>query len=153
LCEKKVVRDGNGAKCCDCFSFEKKSTMEIVRLLKHLKINETFMHHTIKRSNETGSMNDRPRSGHPKSATTKKIVKNVEDRIRRNPRRSANEMPKHMEISFGSMQGILEKDRVHKPYKHQKLHELTAKQKKVRRTEPSCCFVDSQTVISEHCVL
>lgn len=110
----------------------KKSTMDIVRELKHLKIDRWFVYRTIKRYNETGSVNDRPRSGRPKSATTKKIVKKVRERIRQNPRRSANEMAKDMKISQSSMKRILDKDLGLKPYKHQKVHELTAKQKKVR---------------------
>lgn len=103
----------------------KKSTMDIVRELKHLKI-------VIKRYNETGTVNDRPRSGRPKSATTKSTVKKVKKRINRNPRRSATQMAKDMEISRGSMSSILKNDLGLKPYKRQKVHELTAKQKKVR---------------------
>ena len=110
----------------------KKSTIEIVRLLKHLEIDRWFVYRTIKRYNETGSVNDRPRSGRPKSATSKKIVKNVRDRIRRNPGRSANEMAKEMNVSSSSMQRLLKNDLGLKPYKQQKMHKLTAAQKKVR---------------------
>ena len=110
----------------------KKSPIQIVRALKHLEINKWFVYLTINRWNETGSVNDRPRSGRPKSATSKNTVKKVRERIRRNPRRSANEMAKEMEVSSSSMQRILENDLGLKPYKRQKVHELTAKQKKVR---------------------
>ena len=110
----------------------KKSTIEIVRMLKHLKINRTFVYRTIKRYNETGTVNDRPRNGCPKSATTKSTVKKVRERIRRNPRRSANQMAKEMEVSTGSMNSLLKNDLELKAYKRQKVHDLTAKQKKVR---------------------
>lgn len=110
----------------------KKSQIAIVRELKHLKINKSFVSRTIKRWNETGSVNDRPRSGRPKSATTKSTVKKVRERIRRNPRRSANQMAKEMEVSTGSMNSLLKKNLGLKAYKRQKVHELTAKQKKVR---------------------
>ena len=110
----------------------KKSPIQIVRLLKHLKINERFVYRTIERYNETGSVNDRPRCGRPKSATKKSTVKKVKKRINRNPRRSATQMAKDMGISRGSMSSILKNDLELKPYKRQKVHELTAAQKKVR---------------------
>lgn len=109
-----------------------KSVMEIVRALKHLNINRKFVYRTIKRWNETGSVNDRPKSGRPKSATSKNTVKKVKKRVDRNPRRSAREMAKEMSISTESMNRILKKDLGLKPYKRQKVHDLTAKQKKVR---------------------
>lgn len=52
-------------------------------------------------------MDDRPRSDRPKSATTKKIIKKVKARIRRNPRRSGNEMAKELEVSRGSISNML----------------------------------------------
>lgn len=109
-----------------------KSTMEIVRELKHLKIHKSFVCRTIKRWNETGSVKDRPKSGRPKSATTKKVVDKVRKRIQRNPRRSAKEMAREMSVSSGSMSSILKNDLELKPYKRQKVHDLTAKQKKLR---------------------
>lgn len=110
----------------------KKSTMQIVRDLKHLKIHKSFVCRTIKRWNETGSVKDKPRSGRPKSATTKSTVKKVRERIRRNLRRSANELAKELHVSTESMNRILKNDLGLKPYKRQKVHELSAKQKKVR---------------------
>ena len=62
----------------------------------------------------------------------RKIVKNVKDWILRNPRHSANEMAKQMDVSPGLMRHILKKDFGLKRYKRQKMHELTAIQKKVR---------------------
>ena len=69
-----------------------KSNPEILKLLKHLKLNKMFVSRTIKRFAETNSTKDRPRSGCPRSATGPEIKKKVAARIRRNPERSMRKM-------------------------------------------------------------
>lgn len=90
------------------------------------------MYRTIKRYNETGNVKDRPRSGRPKTATTKEIVNKVRDRIKQNPRLSATQLAKDMNVSQESMQRILKNNLGLKSHKQQKFQVLKPKQEKVR---------------------
>lgn len=105
---------------------DKKTPIQIVRSLKHLKVNERFVYRVIKRYKETGSVDDRPRSGRPKSARTQETVEKVKEEIRQNPGRSAREMAKELDISSSSMQLLLKKDIGLNSCKQQNVHELTA---------------------------
>ncbi|CAG9826089.1 unnamed protein product [Diabrotica balteata] len=67
-----------------------------------------------------------------KTATSSEMVRKVKARLERNPRRSGNQMAKEQKIFQRSMQRILKKKLKVKPYKFQKAHNLTPKQKKVR---------------------
>ena len=53
-------------------------------------------------------------------------------RLERNPRRSGRQMAKELKISQDSIRRILKNELKVKPYKFQKAHDLTPKQKKVR---------------------
>lgn len=70
--------------------------------------------------------------GHKKTATSREMVQKVKKRIQRNPRQSANQMAKELKISDRSVRRILKNDLMLKPYKIQKAHDLTPKQKQVR---------------------
>lgn len=109
-----------------------KSQPEIVRELKHLNVNKVFVYRTITRYNDTGSIAKRHGGGHQKTATSSEMVQKVSKRLERNPRRSANQMAKELGVSDRSVRRILKNDLKVKPYKFQKAHELTEKQKKVR---------------------
>lgn len=106
-----------------------KTQVAIVRALKHLDVNKFFVHRTIKRYNETGSIAKRYGGGRKKTATAPEVVQKVKKRLERNPRRSANQMAKDLNISQRSMRRILQNELKVKPYK---LHEVpTVQQKQV----------------------
>lgn len=109
-----------------------KSPTAIVRALSHLKVNRKFVSRTIERYNGTGSIAKRHGGGHKKTATSPEMVRKVKKRIEQNPRRSANQMAKELKISRTSIRRILQNELKVKPYKFQKAHDLTQKQKKVR---------------------
>lgn len=109
---------------------KKKSVIESE--LKNLNVSRKFIYRTIKRYEETGTTNKRSNGGPKKTATSPAMIRRVRARIRRNPRRSAKKMAKDLDISDRSLRRILKNDLRVKPYKIQKCHELTPKQKKVR---------------------
>uniref|UniRef100_A0A6P4F0R8 Uncharacterized protein LOC108045962 n=1 Tax=Drosophila rhopaloa TaxID=1041015 RepID=A0A6P4F0R8_DRORH len=109
-----------------------KSQPSIVRELKLLKVNKVFVYRTITRYNDTGSIAKRHGGGHQKTATSREMVQKVKKRLERNPRRSANQMAKELKISDRSIRRILKNDLKVKPYKIQKAHDLTSKQRQVR---------------------
>lgn len=109
-----------------------KSQTAIVNQLKHLKVNRTFVYRTINRYNDTGSIAKRYGGGPKKTATSPEMVRKVKKRLERNPRRSGRQMAKELNISQDSIRRILKNELHVKPYKFQKAHDLTPKQKKVR---------------------
>lgn len=109
-----------------------KQKIEILRQLNHLNINKKFIDRTIKRYNETGSIEKRHGGGWKKTATSPEMVRRVKARIDRNPRRSARKMATELRISDRSMRRILKNVVKVKPYKIQKCQNLTPQQMKVR---------------------
>lgn len=108
-----------------------KSQPTIVKQLKHLQVNKVFVYRTIKRYNDTGSIAKR-HGGKKKTATSPEMVSKVHKRIARNQVRSGRKMARELNISHQSMQRILRNELGLRPYKFQKMHDLTDKQKKVR---------------------
>lgn len=108
---------------------KKKSTLDIVRELKHLNVNRKFVYRTIKRYKETGDVKDKPRGGRPRSATKANIIANVKKLIEQNPKRSSNELAQEMGISRSSMARILKEDLGLKAYKCQNVQEFIPNQK------------------------
>lgn len=110
----------------------KKSTKEIVLELGHLHINRIFVYRTIKRYLETGSIKKTFGGGRRPTATAQSMVKKVRERIRRNPKQSANFLAKSLCVSDRSVRRIL-KDKIGaKPYKMQQVQTLSDSQKKER---------------------
>lgn len=103
-----------------------KTRMEIVRALKALKVTPKFVTRTIKRFLETGSLQDRVRSGRPRSVRTSAMVKAVRERVRRNPQRSQRKLAGQLGISRRSVQRVLKNDLRLRPYKRCKRQALTA---------------------------
>ena len=91
-----------------------------------------FISRTIDRFIETGSTNDRPRSGRPRSATGSEIQKKVAARIRRNPERSMRKMAADIKISERSMRRLVKRDLGLESLKTRVIHSLSAQQKKKR---------------------
>jgi inhibitor of nuclear factor kappa-B kinase subunit alpha len=112
-----------------------KKTSEIIEDLKAQKVNRRLVQRTIKRFIETGDINDRPRSGRPKTKVVEKNIKIVRSRVRRNPKRSIRKMATDLNMSERSMRRIV-KDVLHlKPYKMQEVQLLntTAKRNRLQR--------------------
>lgn len=130
-----------------------KSQPAIVNELKHLKVNKMFVYRTITRYNGTGSVAKRYGGGPKKTATSPEMVRKVKARLERNPRRSGRQMAKELKISQGSIRHILQNELKVKPYKFQKAHDLTPKQKKVRLEREGVVTLARTWRISEHCVL
>ena len=70
----------------------------IFATLKSLQISERFVYRTIQRFSETGSVNDRHRSGRPRTVRTPQAVKAVAASIRRYPVRTQSVMSREMAI-------------------------------------------------------
>lgn len=109
-----------------------KSQPAIVRELQHLKVNKVFVYRTIKRYNDTGSIAKRNNGGRRRNATSPEMVRKLKKRIVRNPKQSANKLAGQLNVSATSVRRMLKIDLELKPYKIQKVQDLTPAQKKVR---------------------
>lgn len=105
---------------------------QIFERVKSIGITRSCVYRTIQRLRETGSIQDRPRSGRPRSARTKEQVARVRSKIWRNPARSAGTLAKEERTSRSSMQGLLKEELHLKPYKKRKRHGLTDNQRRER---------------------
>lgn len=99
---------------------------EIFKLGKKLEINRMLIKRTIDRYQETSSIEDKPRSGRPRTSRTPKLIKNVREKIRRNPRRSMRKLAKEAQTSARTMRRVCENDLQMSPYKLQKRQLLSA---------------------------
>ena len=70
----------------------------------------------MKRFKELGTSGYCPRSGIPHTAPSKKIVKAVQERVRRNPKKSARQMTEDINVSV-SMRRSIKSDLKLLPYK------------------------------------
>ena len=69
-----------------------------------------FVYRAIKRFNEDHRIDDRPRSGCPRTARTSKVIKAVRSRNFRNPLRKQKIMAREMNISPRSMSRLIGTD-------------------------------------------
>ena len=97
----------------------------------NLKVAKSTFNHVAKRFKELGTSEDRPRSGRPRTARSKKMIKAVQEKVRRNPKKSARQMAKGINVSVASMKRIIENDLKLLPYKMEKY--LTPLQKEKKR--------------------
>jgi transposase len=104
----------------------------IFKTLHTLGISKMFVYRAINRYNETSSVCDRKRSGRPRSVRTKKVVKAVRERIRRNPVRKQKILSREMKIAPRTMSRILKDDLGLAAYKRRTGHFLTDNLKKNR---------------------
>lgn len=104
----------------------------IFKTLHTLGISQMFVYRAINRYNETSSVCDRKRSGRPRSVRTKKLVKAVRERIRRNPVRKQKILSREMKIAPRTMSRILKDDLGLAAYKRRTGHFLTDNLKKNR---------------------
>lgn len=97
----------------------------IFKALKSLGVKRDFVYKTIKRYKDTSSLNDRKRSGRPRSVRTKSVIKAVRERIRRKPGRSIRKLVADLDIKRGSIHNILKVDLGCKAYKKRKVHGIS----------------------------
>lgn len=103
------------------------TNLEIRRKLSHLKLSRLFVYRTIKRFKDTGTVVPKKKPGKKRSVRTPSAIKAVNERIRRNPARSARKMAREMKMSHTSMQNILKGDLGYGAFKKQRIHGLTRK--------------------------
>ena len=96
---------------------------------KWLEMDLSKVSNQIKRYKELGTLHDRPRSGRPGTATTKKNKEIFRSRIRPNSPRSMRKMAQDLQISEGSVRNIVKTQLKLHPYKLRKCHHLTDKMK------------------------
>ena len=109
-----------------------KSPPDIFQTLKKLKISKMFVYRTIERFVETGTVEDRPRTGRPRNVRTPELVKAVAARFRRNHVRKQSVMARELSVSKMSMSRVLRSDLGLKAYRRSTGHFLTLQLKQMR---------------------
>ena len=94
---------------------------------KSLKVNRMLVWRTLKRHEETGDVQNRPGQGRPRTARTSKLVKSAREKVRRNPKRSIQNLAKKSNVSYGTVLSVLRKDIKMSPVKHVQKHKIAAK--------------------------
>ena len=101
-------------------------------IIKLLKVARSKVYRAVKIFKEIGTTEDRRRSWRPRTARSKKNIKAVQQKVRRNTKRSARQMAKDMNVSVTSTKWIIKKYLKLLPYKMRKRLYLTAVQKQNR---------------------
>ena len=106
-------------------------------ICKSLKVNRMLVWRTLKRFEENGDIQNRPGQGRPQTARTPKLVKSIREKIRRNPKRSIQNLAKESRVSYGTMSTLLQKDLKMSPFKHVKKQQLSAQvvDKRLQRSQ------------------
>ena len=104
---------------------------EIFWLMKEV-VSCRGVYKAVKRFKDTGTCAPRIRSDPERTVRTKKLIKKVREKLRRNPARSARQLAKDYSVSMSSMQRILKDDLQSYPYKFTKRHLLSKATKKKR---------------------
>ena len=105
---------------------------KVGEISKELKIPHQTVSNIIKRFQNSQEFSDKPRSGRPRSARSRKNIKAIKERIQRDPRRSMRKMARDLKIDERSVRNIVKKDLKLKPIKFQSAHVLTDAMKKQR---------------------
>ncbi|KAF2886366.1 hypothetical protein ILUMI_19807 [Ignelater luminosus] len=119
-----------------------KSANQIYSLLKKLPITKRFVFRTIAKYKETGSVEDRPRKGRPRSSHTEKVIKAVRSSINRNALRKQKVMAREMHIPPRTLSRIIKEDLGMSEYRRKR-------KKNVSKATPKL-KVDNKTVTSEN---
>lgn len=106
--------------------------MKQSNIAKRVCAPRTTVFDTIKRFKELNSLQDRPRSGRPRSSDTKSVHDKLRLRLKRNPRRSMRKTAKDLNVNRETIRKIAKNVLKVKPYKLQKAHLITDKMKQVR---------------------
>ncbi|RVE44724.1 hypothetical protein evm_010628, partial [Chilo suppressalis] len=89
--------------------------------------NFAFIYRTIKRHNEDSSVDDRSRSGRPRSVRTPAVIKAVKARIQRNPKRKQKLLALQMGLSRTTVKRVLNEDLGLRTYRRKTGHRLNAR--------------------------
>lgn len=109
-----------------------KQKMSASLIIKTLKLPRSTVYYAIKRFEETGNAQDRPRTGRPLTAVTPENINKIRCRIRRNSERSMREMAKSLGINRESVRIIVRIRLGLRSYKLGRGHYLTEKMKQKR---------------------
>ena len=101
-------------------------------IAKKLHIHRRTVWNVVKNFKETGETSNRPGQGRKRTVRTKRLVKNLREKLRRNSLRSAAKMAAEAGISQTSMRRILEEYLRTCPYKMQKRHEFSTTHERMR---------------------
>ena len=91
-----------------------KTNSETIKLLKTPK---STVYHTVNRSKELNTTEDRPQSGGSRTSCTPKIINAVRERIRRNSKRPMRKMPREIDVREKTMRNIVKTDLKFSPSK------------------------------------
>ena len=108
-------------------------------------VSRSFISKVIRKYRETGSTDDRPKSGRPRSVRTRQMLRNVRQQIRRNPARSARQMARQMNVSRSTMQRALTVDLGLKALRKSQVQMLSAADK-AKRVDKCRAFLRRFTV-------
>lgn len=109
------------------------------QIAKDMNLNVNSVNKIIKRYRETGSFEDRPRSGRPKTARTPINKRKIRGRIQRNPssrKNSTRKMGAAVGISEASVRRILHEDLGMKSRKQAEVQNLD--EEKIRKRLERC---------------
>lgn len=110
-----------------------KRPCEILCEIRREGFTKLFIHRTIARYKETSSISDRKRTGRPRSARTRELIKQVRERIRRNPERSQNQLAKQLNTSRTAIQNVIKIDLKMRPFKRRRGQLLDPRQMHQRK--------------------
>ncbi|RVE52632.1 hypothetical protein evm_002751 [Chilo suppressalis] len=96
-------------------------------ILKNLNITKRFVYRTIKRYNEDSSVDDRSRSGRPRSVRTPAVIKAAKERNQRNPKRKQKLLALQMGLSRTTVKRVLNEDLGLRAYRRKTGHRLNAR--------------------------
>jgi len=107
-------------------------------IARKLKVSPKFVHNTLRRLNDIGSIKDRPRSGRPRKLTVndkKRLVKEVKGHERRSTRKIAAifKTSKSEKISHVTVRSTLKEQKL-VPHRRKRRPKLTPEQKEKRVT-------------------
>lgn len=105
---------------------------EIFKLLKNLKIPIRFIYRIIKRFREDSRLEDKERSGRPRTVQTSAVIKAVKARIQRNPVRKQKMLALQMGLSRTTVKRLLNEDLGLRAYRKNTANLLHARLKKIR---------------------
>ncbi len=110
-----------------------KSQSKILKALKPWNVKRLFIYRTVKRYQETNSIEDRPHSGRPRSKRTPDVIKAIQEKIRQNPRRCQTDLAVQHDMSRQSMGRLIHEDLHMWSYHLRKVHLLSELQKVKRK--------------------
>ena len=84
-----------------------KSPKEILNSMKGEKVCRQLVYCTIRRYEDTGSVQERARTGRPTSVCTQQLRKKISSRISRNPRLSIRKMARDFSVSHESIRKVV----------------------------------------------